>query len=854
MRSFRRLLLHGQPSTHPLALTCAIAVWLVVAATASAAAQPPAERQSPGATLREAERALRSGHYDRVDELTAPLMDTVPAAVVLRVRAAIIRGHDAQAASWLAPLAAADPAGDAALELGLLHLSLGRRADGLRLLQPVLQHGADADDVFALVRAGRAARALGRVEDANDLFRTAAAIAGDDAEVQVAWGELLLEKHNVADAMRSFRVALQGDRRHVPALLGLARGTAETDPARARNVLDRALSINAHDPAAHVFAAELALDDRDVVAATAAVDRALAVNPRHLDARAIQAAIAWLEDERDLFETRVGEVLAIHPGYADVYRIAGSHAARHYRFDEAVSLTERAVALDPEHARAHAELGMHLLRTGDEDRARRVLDAAFRLDPYDVVTYNLLGLLDTLDRFVTIEQGHIHMKLDPAEAPALREHAVPLAVEALEVLSRRYGVTPDGPILIEIFPRHDDFAVRTLGLPGMIGALGACFGRVVTLDSPRARPPNTFNWQATLWHEMAHVVTLQLSRQRVPRWLTEGISVYEEQRARPEWGREMELEFVDVLERGGVIPLADLNKAFTNAATIGLAYYQASLVVEHIVAAHGHDALRTMLVAFGGGADTPAAIRRATGAPMDALQASFTSFLDDRFARLRAVLRVPETVGAAGRGALAGLRDLAAREPGSYPVLVAFGQALQEAGDRDGAMRAYERAAELVPMATGDDSPLALVAQLALEAGQRDRAVAALEQLMAHDHANVDVARRLAALLDGADDRARVARVHARIVELDPFDSASHTVLGRHALAEGDAVTAARWFRVALATNPRDPVTAHCDLADAYMQLGHVRDARRQTLAALELAPTYARAQDLLLAIVEGQP
>ena len=96
---------------------------------------------------------------------------------------------------------------------------------------------------------------------------------------------------------------------------------------------------------------------------------------------------------------------------------------------------------------------------------------------------------------------------------------------------------------------HDDFAVRNLGLPGMIGALGACFGRVVTMDSPKARPPGEFSWQATLWHEIAHVITLQMSKQRVPRWLTEGISVYEEAQARPEWGRDMEVPFAAALEQ-----------------------------------------------------------------------------------------------------------------------------------------------------------------------------------------------------------------------------------------------------------------------------------------------------------------
>ena len=103
---------------------------------------------------------------------------------------------------------------------------------------------------------------------------------------------------------------------------------------------------------------------------------------------------------------------------------------------------------------------------------------------------------------------------------------------------------------------HDDFAVRNLGLPGLVGALGACFGRVVSMDSPRAKPPGSFSWEATLWHELAHVITLQMSNQRVPRWLTEGASVYEESRARPTWGGEMEVPFALALERGRVLHAA----------------------------------------------------------------------------------------------------------------------------------------------------------------------------------------------------------------------------------------------------------------------------------------------------------
>src|SRR5688500_2312086 len=163
----------------------------------------------------------------------------------------------------------------------------------------------------------------------------------------------------------------------------------------------------------------------------------------------------------------------------------------------------------------------------------------------------------------------------------MREYALPLAKESLATLEKRYNFTAQGPILVEMFPKHDDFAVRTLGLPGMIGALGACFGRVVTLDSPRARPPGQINWGETLWHEMAHVITLQMSNNRLPRWLSEGTSLFEERRARPEWGREMDVAFAQALDKGRTLKLADLNDGFSDPRTISLAYYQSSLVVEH---------------------------------------------------------------------------------------------------------------------------------------------------------------------------------------------------------------------------------------------------------------------------------
>ena len=179
---------------------------------------------------------------------------------------------------------------------------------------------------------------------------------------------------------------------------------------------------------------------------------------------------------------------------------------------------------------------MQLMRTGDEPARAARSSAPSSADPYDVVTYNLLELLDTLDQFVDVRGRDIILKLHPDEAPVMREYAMPLAQDALKTLSAKYGFTPKGPILVEIFPDHDDFAVRTLGLPGMIGALGACFGRVVTLDSPRAAAAGHVllaGDAVARADPRRHAADVEAAD---PRWLTEGISVYEEGQAAARMG------------------------------------------------------------------------------------------------------------------------------------------------------------------------------------------------------------------------------------------------------------------------------------------------------------------------------
>jgi tetratricopeptide (TPR) repeat protein len=763
---------------------------------------------------------------------------------------AIRKGLYEEAVKLLEPAAAQAPLSTAALELGLLHQRLGRHETGNRLLMVLFRQGANAGRADVLTRAARAGQALGRPQEANSLFRTAQGASEGDPAIETFWGQLLFERSAEADAQRSFEQALKIDPQWAPAHVGLGWAVSDINPPAAAAAALKALEIDPALDSAHLLLAQLDLDNSRHDAAHERLTKVLAENPRHLDARALLAAMAYVKGDTGAYDREVKAIFEIHPGFGEVYRVAGDLAARNYRFEEAVTLTRQAVQLDPGLARGHGDLGMHLLRTGDEEEARRALDRSFKIDPFHRVTYNLLLLLDKLDNFTVVKDGDVIVKMDPAEAPVLKEYALPLARDALKVLSAKYKFTPKGPILVEIFPVHDDFAVRNLGLPGMIGALGACFGRVVTMDSPKARPPGEFSWQATLWHEIAHVITLQMSNQRVPRWLTEGISVYEEGQARPEWGRDMEVPFAIALDQGKTLKLTDLNAGFTNPETIALAYFQASLLVDHIVKAYGPEKLQALLRSYGEGLEGDAALTKTLGASMEQLQAAFDTSVDTRFAPLRAALKPlpglekltdPETIRAAYTS-----------NPNNYRAALAYGRALATSKNKD-AFEALERAAKLVPVATGEESPHALMAQLAEQLGDEPRALREYQQLLAHDHTAIDPARRMAALAEKLGNAEAAAAAYERVVSLDPSDAPAHTGLGRLALKKGQPEIALREFKAALALGPADRAAAHCDLGEAYLATGQKADAKREALAALEIAPAFERAQDLLLKSIESK-
>src|SRR5690606_27397052 len=143
----------------------------------------------------------------------------------------------------------------------------------------------------------------------------------------------------------------------------------------------------------------------------------------------------------------------------------------------------------------------------------------------------------------------------------------------------RYGLELTEPTVVEIFSDPKDFGVRTFGMPDNPGYLGVCFGRVITANSPAATRGNSVNWEAVLWHEFCHVVTLQLTANKMPRWLSEGISTYEERLANPAWGEQLTPKYRNMILQGEMTPVSSLSAAFLTPKSglhLQFAYYQSS--------------------------------------------------------------------------------------------------------------------------------------------------------------------------------------------------------------------------------------------------------------------------------------
>jgi tetratricopeptide (TPR) repeat protein len=738
--------------------------------------QPHAGGARTDDKLAAATRALRTGRYDEALRLCGARLQRAPddaAAVLLAARAEAATGRYEEARRRLEAAVSAHP--DALpLRDGLMRLLdlLGDRTGWKPLVDASYADwnggAVDRSRPADLLAIATAVRLDENWKDANDVLRDAVRADRQRVEANLDWGALLLEKHNAPDAETSFREVLKVDPDNPDAHVGLARAAIDDryDAPAARAELLRALAVNPVHAGALALRAELALDAEDFAGARADVAALRRTNPRDLGAARVEAAVAFLLDDRGAFARARDVDLAVHPRDGRFYAFVAEALSRQRRYADAGTVAGDGVAADPDDAGCLSVLGTTLLREGDEGAGVDALRRAFKRDAYNLRTYNLLELYEKVipARYVTVASAHLRFRVEPAARAAITAVVAPFLEERYRADVARYGFEPKGPITFELYgdPRH--FAVRTVGLPA-IGVSGVCFGRIITSQAPTN---HAFNWGMVLTHELAHVFAIELSRQRVPRWFTEGLSEVEAARVRPEWTRHDDIPLAGALARGDLPALADLSTAFVTARNgddATRAYTQAAQAIGFLERRFGFAAVRGALSAYGRGERGPRVLETVTGLPAAALDEAFRADLRTRLARYATQYLPTESL----RGKpTAAPPDAAARDAGAE---AARGLAALRAGDLEGARQALTRARAVPhPSPDGEADTLFLAGEIALARRDADATVAALEALLALSppRDGYDVRVRLA-LAELHRKRLPTAERHLqRAVELDP--------------------------------------------------------------------------------------
>jgi cellulose synthase operon protein C len=534
----------------------------------------------------------------------------------------------------------------------------------------------------------------------------------------------------------------------------------------------------------------------------------------------------------------IARALSYNPRYGTIFEQLAHFEVMRRRYSQATVLLRRAIEVQPDLWSAQAELGSNLLREGDFAGARTHLATAYSGDPYSATTVNTLRLLDRVDDFeVTSAKveipgvaggAEVRMRLSKKEADAMRPYVQKLASDSIATFSKRYQFEPQQPITLEFYPEHDDFAVRVAALPG-IGLLGVTFGYLVAMDSPSGRATGEFHWGSTLWHEMAHVFTLEATDHRVPRWLSEGISVFEEWKTGPTPGVVVTPETVSALSDNRLLPIADLDSGFIRPKypnQVQVSYMQAGLICLFIEQRFGFDKVVALLKQFTKETNTKDAVEDTFKMKSEEFDTQFDAFVRERYKNLLADLRGFEM---------------------QYETAT---KATAEARWSDAIVSA-RKAIELYPEHSGPASPYLLLAEALEKSGDRTQA---METLLAYRQAGgwePGALRQLATWLDEAKRPDDALEVLQAVNYVDPLNGTQHTVLGERLLSGGKLEDSLREFRVQLALNPHDPAPGHFGMARALRALGDKPTSRRHLLEALETAPHYKPAQELLLQMIE---
>jgi tetratricopeptide (TPR) repeat protein len=523
--------------------------------------------------------------------------------------------------------------------------------------------------------------------------------------------------------------------------------------AGVETAIERMRGVDENSNDADVLEAENDLLQQLPKRAVAAAQRVLSRQPKHIAALGLLAAADAMLLNDDDSAAVLKQVDLIDPNNYQAYLEIADVLGLMRQYPRAEAMYKIAVERAPWSAPALNGLGLLYTQSGDEDSARKVMESARIIDPFNLKTTNYMRLLDEMEHFAKVETTHFIVKYDADSDPIVPEYFSDYLESIYPQVCGAYGFEPKEKTLIEVFPTHDAFAVRTTGGP-WLATVGASSGRLIALTTPRkgAKTLGTYNWTKVLRHEFTHTVTLGLTENRIAHWFTEGLAVQQEHYpVRWEWVPLL----YNAVTKNKLLLMDELNWGFIRPripSDHDLAYAESSWICQYIEETYGHQAILDMLEQFRIGKDQDEVFRVAVHRDQTQFFGEFQSWCQKQVAGW-------------------GYDD---ETTAKYGLLRAEAEGLIKSKDSAKAVVDYEEIAKLRP---ADLYPHQRLAGLFLSLNQSEKAAAQLDIMDTLEQSNDAYALAAGRIylqmgkLDEAAKRAQLA------VFIDPYDSKSHKLL-----------------------------------------------------------------------------
>lgn len=487
------------------------------------------------------------------------------------------------------------------------------------------------------------------------------------------------------------------------------------------------------------------------------IGRVVARQPKNLEALGLLAAVYGLQLREDKVNETLKKVEQIDPDNATAYFEVAQQLGAMRQYPRAAEKYKVAIERADWWTDAYNGLALLYTQSGDEEDAYRILEQARALDPFNYATTNYIRLLDNFRTYAKKETDHFIVYYDAKLDPVIPLYFSDYLESIYKDVCGAFKHEPKQKTLIEIFPTHDAFSVRTTGSP-WIGTVGASTGRVIAMVAPRKgkHTMGPYNWAQVLRHEFTHTVTLSATDNRIAHWMTEGLAVYEERiPLRWEWVPML----YNAVSKKQLFTMENLTWGFVRPKKPSdrqLAYAQSYWICKYIEETFGHDKMLAMLAEFRKGREQKDVFPEILGKTLTQFQTDFFAWTEKEVSTWGYDKETSQ----------------------KYASLVKEGEALIKAKQYPEALKKWQEILKLRPV---DALPHQRLAGLYLTkaVNQPDKALehlTRLHQVELHDNR---WAKRIARLYRDMDKLDDAVKFGVQAVYIDPYDMDAHELLAQ---------------------------------------------------------------------------